>query len=145
MRSDRWLGRGIAAVGLALLPSCVGYLRFRENEPLERERIEALRPGVDDLGQCLSQLGAPVHVFEYRIDGMVLLWTWQDTDDWSLDVSLPVTDFANAEFELDLTASERPGCALWFGPDLILERVRQGRIGDLLDPRARPRFVDVDA
>ena len=132
----------VLLASLWALSSCLGYIRSRVNEPVPAAALAALRIGQDDLGVCLSALGAPVHVFEYGGDGMVLLWSWQDIDDWSLDVSVPVTDFANAEFELDLTATERLGCLLWFGPDLVLSGWRRGQLGDLLTARQPPRYIE---
>ncbi|MCR9243420.1 MAG: hypothetical protein NXI31_00205 [bacterium] len=126
----------------AVAPSCIGYIRSRVNEPVPTQVLTSLRIGQDDLGACLAALGAPVHVFEYDGDGMVLLWSWQDIDDWSLDVSVPVTEFANAEFELDLTATERLGCVLWFGPDLVLSGWRRGQLGDLVTVRQPPRYIE---
>ena len=38
----------------------------------------------------------------------------------------------------DLTDTTLPGCVLWFGPDLVLERWQRGTLGDLLPGRQRP-------
>lgn len=132
----------LLASALLVLSSCVGYLRFRENEPVPRATLERLRPGTDDLEHCLALLGAPVQVFEYRGDGMALLWSWQDTDDWSIDVSVPLAESVNANFDLDLTFLERPGCVLWFGPDLVLGGWRAGMIGERNGGRARPEMIE---
>ncbi len=128
------------ATALAFLPvaGCVGYVRVRIDEPVPPERLGSLRAGVSSLQACLRELGAPTEVFEHRGDGMALVWSWQDQGDWSLDVSVPVTDSFNASFDLDLTDAARPGLVLWFGPDLVLERWQQGTLGELLPRRTRP-------
>lgn len=128
----------------ALLPltSCVGYMRFQVDEPISMSALAQLRPGASELAECLAVLGAPDQVFEYRGSGMALLWSWRDTDDWSLNVSIPVTDVANASFEFDMTAREIPGCVLWISPDLLLERWQVGSLGHLLAGRTRPAVVE---
>lgn len=124
------------------LPSCLGYVRYRTDEPVALGSLEALQAGQDDLTACLAALGAPARAFEFRGSGMALLWVWRDVDDWSFDVSVPLQDNVSASFELDLTDTELPGCMLWFGPDLVLERWRRGTIGELLPARARPSDPD---
>ncbi|MEO6593259.1 MAG: hypothetical protein ABIP94_00740 [Planctomycetota bacterium] len=44
-------------------------------------------------------------------------------------------------FEWSPQSAELPGCVLWFGADLVLERWRSGRIGELLPDRVRPSVV----
>lgn len=127
-----------AVLPLLLGPSCVLYLRFRADEPVDAAALGTLRPGTTDLASALAALGAPLRVFEHQGDGIALLWAWRDVDDWSLEVSVPVTDQANANFELDLTDTELPGCMLWFDGALRLERWRRGTLGELLPARVRP-------
>jgi len=135
------LWRAFAASLLLPLGSCVGYLRFRIDEPIAEAVLQQLQTG-QELGGCLMLLGAPNQVFEYRGDGMALLWVWRDTDDWSLDVRVPLQDRISASFELDMTDAVLPGCVLWFGPDLKLERWRSGTLGELLPERVRPSEVE---
>jgi hypothetical protein len=134
--------------GLAVLltvTGCLGYVRRRIDEPLPAQRLEALQPGSTDLATALAALGAPNEVFEYQGSGAVLIYAWEDTDDWSLDLSVPLARGANARFELDLTATDRPGAVLWFGADLRLLRWQSGRLGEL-PGRLRPAASeDVDA
>ena len=134
------------AAGLLLLPmlslsACVGYIRFRVDEPIAETALQQLQPG-QELGACLALLGAPNQVFEYRGNGMALLWVWRDTDDWSVNLNLPLQDQVSASFELDLTDSALPGCVLWFGEDLRLERWRSGTLGELVPSRVRPSAVE---
>jgi len=141
----RMTARGWFALALLLpLLSCVSgsYIRFRADEPLSAEAIERLQPGVTTLEDGLRSLGAPTHVFEYRDSGMALLWSWLDTEDWGVSVSAPISDQVSASFDMDQTDDRRQGCMLWFGPDLVLERWRLGRIGELVATRARPSAVE---
>ena len=139
-------GRPVAhllLLGMLALPACVGYVRFQLDEPIAKETLAQLQPG-QDLGACLLLLGAPHHAVEYRGDGMALLWLWGDTDDWSVDVRVPLQENVSASFELDMTDALLPGCVLWFDADLHLERWRSGTLGDLLPGRVRPSLVEPD-
>lgn len=132
-----------AAAALALLGllagGCVtgGYQRETADEPVPAERLDALRPGTDDLGACLRALGAPNRVFEYAGDGMALLWYWQDATGWGLSFSSG-RDEAPGSLQFDFADKELPGTVLWFGADLVLERWRRGTIGELLPAHVRP-------
>lgn len=131
--------------GLSLgCPSCVGYVRFQVEEAVPEALVAGFANG-QGLGDCLQRLGAPNHVYEYRVDGAAMLWAWSDADDWSADLRVPLQEHFSASFELDVTDTEAQGLMLWFGPDLRLERWRRGRLGDLLPARVRPAAVDDDA
>lgn len=130
-----------------LLPAlgCVraSYDQVSFNEPIASAQVQALQPGRDDLGSCLEVLGAPVDVFEYRVaddgtSGMALVWFWQHEVGWGLRVSAPVARNASASFDWDWAGTDTPGVVLWFGPDLVLERREQGRVGELIPSRRRP-------
>lgn len=137
--------KGAAAVLLATLAAgCVQgeYNRITVDEPLREEMVAPLRPGVDTLSQCLERLGAPHRVFEYRVgqdgsSGAALLWLWREAAGWGVEVS-GGSDDASASFSFNLADTELPGCVLWFGPDLVLERWQRGTLGDLLPGRQRP-------
>jgi hypothetical protein len=135
-RGTLWL---LALVG----GGCVSgsYSRASIDEPLPPGRLEALQAGRDDLQSCLRVLGAPHRVFEYRTErsgpcGAALLWFWRDSSGFGVELSSP-SDNVPGSVRFDLSGTELPGCMLWFGPDLVLERWQQGLVGDLL-PRVRP-------
>ena len=134
--------RFAATLGLLLFASCVGYLRFQEDEPIAAAALQGLRPGVSELGDCLCVLGAPNQVFEHGRDGMALLWNWRDVDDWSVDLSIPLQKNVSAKFEWDSADEDRQGCVLWFDENLRLERWRFGAMGELLPERARASLVE---
>lgn len=135
---------GIALATLALAAAgCVSgsYARATIDEPLPTARLDALQAGRDDLAACLRVLGAPHRVFEYRTDGggpsgAALLWFWRDSRGFGVEVSSP-SDQVPGSVSFDFAGADLPGCMLWFGPDLVLERWQQGLVGDLL-PRLRP-------
>jgi len=137
--------KGAAALLLATLAAgCVQgeYNRISVDEPLREELTAPLRPGVDTLGQCLVRLGAPHRVFEYRVgqdgmSGVALLWVWREAAGWGIEVS-GGSEEASGSFSFNLADTELPGCVLWFGPDLVLERWQRGTLGDLLPGRQRP-------
>lgn len=131
----------------ALAAACVtgSYSRERFNEPVPPERLAALAPGVDTLASCLAALGAPNRVFEYRVgpdrgSGAALLWYWRDEPGWGLTVSVPIRQ-ASARLTIDRLSAELPACVLWFDERLVLERWREGRIGELIPGRLRPAPV----
>jgi hypothetical protein len=68
---------------------------------------------------------------------VALLWTWRDVAGWGIDVSAG-TDEASANFSFNQDQADQPGCVLWFDPELRLERVRWGLVGELLPDRVRP-------
>jgi hypothetical protein len=118
------------------------YERASTDEPLPIVQLGALQPGRDDLTSCLARLGAPHRVFEYRFDadqpsGAALLWFWRDSSAFGVEVSSP-SDNVPGSVRFDQNGTDLPGCMLWFGPDLVLERWQQGLVGDLLPQRLRP-------
>ena len=122
------------------------YDRAAAGEPIQAAVVAALAPGTDTLASCLQRLGAPNRVVEYRVaadgsSGMALAWFWRDAAGWGLDVSSG-DDAVPGSVSWDSVAAELPGCVLWFGPDLVLERWRSGLLGDLLPARRRPAGVD---
>ena len=143
--------KAAAAALLALLAAgCVqgSYNRITVDEPLRDEMVAPLRPGQDTLAQCLARLGAPHRVYEYRVgqdgvSGAALLWVWREAAGWGIEVS-GGTDDASGSFSFDLADTELPGCVLWFGPDLVLERWQRGTLGDLLPGRQRPSAQPAD-
>ena len=136
-------GACIAAGIIGLLPGCFSleYNRMSLGEPVADATLQALRPGRDSLSDCLRALGAPELVYEHRTSGIALLWFWKESAGWGLELSSP-SDDVPARLTLELEGAELPGCMLWFGPDLKLERWRLGTIGDLLRDRVRPTLVD---
>lgn len=127
-----------------LLPGCVtgSYNHVSVDEPVPLERLDGLRPGQHDLAHCLASLGAPHRVLEYRVgpdrsSGMALVWVWRDAAGWGIDVSVAYDD-ASGSVSFDQLSTDLPGCVLWFGPDLMLERWRTGNLGELLPSRVRP-------
>jgi len=147
MKRDRRSAAGAALAALAALPGCINLTFSREHidEPVPVAVLESLVEGNDDLGTCLQRLGAPYDVFEYRDQGMALLWVWRDKDGFGLELSSPIENTSNVSFTLDLSDASLPGCVLWFSPDLQLERWRAGSVGDLLPGRLRrPSVPEAD-
>jgi len=140
-RRPYWL----LALGLG---ACVtgDYSRVSFNEPVDAAALRSLAPGQDDLTSVLAKLGAPVDVREYRVNadrtsGMALVYSWREEYGWGLDISMPVSGEASARLELDFGGTDLPGCVVWFDEDLVLERWREGLVGDLLSKRRRPAPV----
>lgn len=136
------------ALGLCAALQCgcvqVGYTVRHEDNPVSASALASLRPGVDDLGACLAALGAPHHVFEYRHDGMALLWHHVDSSGWGATVSMNVARNApGARFSMDSDSATMPGAMLWFDRDCKLITWRQGLMRDLTSGvRRRPADLD---
>ena len=129
-----------------LASSCIelSYDATRTEEPLPPSAIAALQPGSDDLTSCLRELGAPHFVWEYRSFGMALGWVSEDTRNWNVDASYNFDRFTNARLKAAWANSDLPGVVLWFDAELRLERVRQGRMRDLVQG-LKQRPADPDA
>jgi hypothetical protein len=125
------------------LAGCVSgsYSRASVDEPAGTDGFAALQPGTTTLAACLARLGAPNRVYEYQVaadgtSGMALLWFWRDEAGWGLEVS--GGEDVPGRVSFDRGAADLPGCMLWFGRDLVLERWRQGPVGELAPSRRRP-------
>lgn len=122
------LGAPLVASGCVRL----NYIVRTVDSPVSVETLSTLRPGEDNLSVCLQRLGAPHHVFEYRIDGMALLWHYTDSAGWGGSMSFsPVRYAPGASFNFDLDDSDMPGAMLWFDADLNLIEWRKGLMRDL--------------
>jgi hypothetical protein len=84
-----------ALVACLIAPACVtgSYDRVSVDEPIYAEQLAALRPGTDDLTQCLAALGAPHRVLEYQVgsdlqSGMALVWVWREDAGWGIEVTV---------------------------------------------------------
>lgn len=118
---------------LALLPGCVHLTwdAHHVEEPVPDGALAGLEPGKDGLDRCLQLLGAPHFVWEYRGEGAALAWVASDSGGLSFGISYTWERFATTSFRYDKDAADLPGVVLWFGPDLVLERWRRGRMRDL--------------
>lgn len=122
-----------AAIGV-LATSCVrfSYVVRTTDAPLAEADLAALRPGVDDLTACLTGLGAPNAVFEYRVHGMALLWRFVDSSGFGISLSYSVDRIApSASFNFDSDDADTTGVMLWFDADLRLIRWQRGLVRQL--------------
>jgi len=127
------------------LAGCVRFtysVRHAE-EPLEQTTLVALQTGTDDLGSCLTRLGAPHFVWEYHGDGMALGWVASEESGWGFSISYNPFRYANPSLSLDQADQNLPGVVLWFDRDLRLTEWRRGRMRDLTSNlRRRPAASD---
>ena len=126
------------ALGLVLLlaSSCISltYERERRYEKLPKGALAALAPGQTQLGECLERLGAPLWAWEDAFGGKssaALAWGWLDEADWTVTLSVPVSDQASLSFSWrDIDARMR-GVVLFFDADWRLVGMREGMLRDL--------------
>lgn len=127
------LATGLLALGL-VQTSCVrfSYVVRTVDAPLPDEVLQPLQPGVSDLTTCLSHLGAPNFVFEYRVHGMALLWRYVDSAGWGASLSYSVDRVApSASLNFDSDDADTTGVMLWFDQDLRLIRWQKGLVSQL--------------
>jgi hypothetical protein len=132
---------------LLLLQACVHLTWHAQHaeEPIPEGAVAALEPGVDGLARCLELLGAPHYVWEYRGEGAALAWVALDSGGLTFSISYTWERFATTSFRYDQGDEDLPGVVLWFGPDLVLERWRRGRMRDLTSGlEHRPAEPDED-
>lgn len=129
-----------AALACLLAAGCLRltFVQTSIHTPLSRERVAMLEPGVADLTTCLALLGAPVLAWEYDGEGMALAWGWRNDSSDGLLVSVPVANQLSADLQLESARRNLRGFVLFFGPDLVLQRVREGFLRDLVPAQKRP-------
>ena len=130
------------AVTAFLTSSCLSadYGQIRVFQPPVEEQVEALEPGVSNLGDALARLGAPLRVTEVG-RGLALAWGWERTSDWNVQASAPIGD-AQGQVSYASANLQTPGLVLFFDETWTLERIRRGYLLDLLPRKQRPRDVE---
>jgi hypothetical protein len=123
----------LAALAAFGASSCFSFnwKRATAEEQLPRGAFDALAPG-DDLAQCLATLGAPLEVWEYRVDGLAIAYGWLDQDSKGFGITLPISRGAHASFNYDDSSRDVPGAVLFFDASWKLVSVRRGMLRDLL-------------
>ena len=134
--------RSALALIALTLAGCVSgrFQRLSVNEPVPAAALAALTPGRDTLATCMAALGAPVDVVEYQVgaglqSGVAIAYSWFDRSGWGFTANLPRVNSAYVRF--DSASTEIQGCVLWFDEQLVLQRWREGLVGDLLPKRRR--------
>ncbi len=131
----------------AVLCGCVSlnFSRGNLNEPIGDAALASLKPGEADLTRCLTTLGAPDLVWEYKIDGVALAYAWVDSGSWGVSLSYSFYRYAPAtSFNFDSRDDHRNGVVLFFNEGLVLESVKRGRLGELLPINRRPAALPDD-
>lgn len=126
--------------------SCITatWRRVSRYEPPDESSIDRLRPDEDALDDCLAAFGAPLWVWEWRGDGLAMAYGWLERRDWSVNASLPLTDYASVSFDYAAANEEMLGLVLFFDEQLVLHEVRRGMLRDLAAerPPLRPAAVE---
>jgi hypothetical protein len=125
--------RALVPASAFLLAGCVTFNFDRDlrNAPISDEELAGLHPGEARLEQCLAELGAPLYVWEYKVDGMALAYGWNKEKTWNVTVSVPVTQYYSASASYTDAAANLRGAVLLFDRDLKLEMVRRGFLRSL--------------
>ena len=132
------------SLALALFgPSCVSFSWHRERDFHEpaASTVDRLRPGESVLADCLSELGAPLYVWEWQGDGMALAWGWSDEDQKGLAVSVPVADRLSASMSYLRGMEKLHGLVLFFDSNAALISLRHGRLSEIHEQTAQKRPV----
>ena len=130
-----------AAIAGAALAGCVSaeYRREIVHEPIARERLSALEPGVSDLGACLAALGAPAYVWEHSGDGLALGYGWYRHAHWGVGASYQLSRGVTASMNYDDIDAVTRGYVLFFDGTWKLTAVRSGYLRDLTQGLGRRR------
>jgi hypothetical protein len=131
-----WLARASSALVLLLAPGCISftYERDRRYERLPDGALATLSPGDTPLAECLARLGAPLWAWEDSFDGRpsaALAWGWLDEADWSVTLTVPVSDQSSVSFTWRDIDERMRGAVLFFDAEWRLVGVREGLLRDL--------------
>src|SRR5213082_1348485 len=85
------------AFAALLLPSCL-LSRSTANEPLHRDKIDALKPGTSTATDVANTLGAPTEVVQL---GTRMAWRYDFTIDKVAGFSIIVLSFINSDTRAD--------------------------------------------
>jgi len=138
--------RNIAILlGLGLIPSsCISanFIRSVQNSSnLELAENELPQSGVG-LDGCLDLLGAPTWVFEYEIDGLLLVYAWDHVKQWNINLSVPATDSSSGSFNYASIRKNQRGLVLWLDSDWQLEKWEHGYVNTLIGGEPRPATLE---
>lgn len=98
--------------------------------------------GESDLETCLRTLGAPLVVREDG-EGAWLAWGWAERHGWSLTISVPVAESANASLRYGRRLDGLEGAVLFFDSDWTLVAKRRGFLAEILPPaQVRAQVVE---
>jgi len=130
-----------------LLEGCVqfNWSRVSRNTPIGVKVLAQLEPGTSELTECLQRMGAPLLVLETDDgQGAILLYVWHTENNRGFRVSLPVSEYASADFDYDLLHTKAKGAMLFFDGDWLLRSVREGQLLDLTNDlqRRRPALME---
>lgn len=124
---------GLSILSMLFLSSCVTFVWTRERrfEPLRKDALEGFEDGRTTFAECLQRLGAPLYVWEYKVDGAAIAWGAADEDAKRVAVTIPLTARYNPTFSYGDIDAKLRGAVLFFDRDLVLERVERGCLRDL--------------
>jgi hypothetical protein len=125
----------LSAFGLS---SCVGFVwsRDRTFERPAKGALDGLEAGRTTLTECLSRLGAPLFVWEYKGNGAALAWGYRDKDSKKISVTVPL-EKVHPTFSYSDISAKLYGPVLFFDDKLVLEMVKEGHLRDL-KPGTKP-------
>ena len=136
---------GILALSM-LSSSCVrvAWSRGRAQRPIPAEEHAGLVAGSSDLAACLQRFGAPLYVWEERIDDTVLAWGWNESFGWGVNVSIPLAQQLSATLDYEDDNLDLPGLVLVFGVDRQLIEKRVGLLSEIAPGAVRRRPSPVE-
>lgn len=125
----------LCALGLS---GCVGFVwsRDRTFSPPAKGALDGLEAGRTTLTECLSRLGAPLYVWEYKGNGAALAWGFRDEDSKRLSVTVPL-ERVHPTFSYTDISDRLYGPVLFFDDKLVLEKVKEGHLRHF-KPGAKP-------
>ncbi len=133
-------------VCLLFLSSCisVNWKRWNWHEPVTDAQLTHLEAGRSTLGDCLSTLGAPNEIAEYRGSGAALTYSWLNQRHLGFSISYSLGQMSELSMNYDDHDINIEAVVLLFDEDLMLEVVRRGFLADMAPNSRRPASLETD-
>jgi len=140
------------ALGSAALATLVGltttacinleWSRTRVRQEVDRAALASLPRSGIGLDRCLDVLGAPTYVWENRVHGLIVAWSWQNEREFGVSLSVPIYRSQSASVQYTDTDFKEKGLVAWFDDDWRLEDWREGYLSELVARNQRPATID---
>ena len=138
------------AAAILLVCLTAGCIRFqwtrdRGLEPLPLDQLETMEAGSVTVRDCLATFGAPLDVWQYRVEGVALAYGYADTRNLGGTVAVPVNQYARPSFTYGDVAARQYGVVFFFDREWRLESFSEGYLHELLeraDTRRSTYFLD---
>ena len=118
------------------------YARIDAEMPPDESAVGRLVLGESSLSTCLAELGAPLQVAEFA-DGAVMAWGARRDVGWNVSASVPLSDSTTGSLRFSQERAGYKGVVLFFDEEMVLQRLKQGWLAEILpDRQVRPQTIE---